>query len=142
MAERKTQETDASVADFLAAIGHERRRREGRVIDEMMTRVTGAEGRMWGASMIGYGRYSYSYASGKAGELFLTGFAPRKQAISLYIMPGFSRYDDVLSQLGKHKTGRSCLYVNKLDDIDLNVLEKLVRLSVDFMREKYGVLPP
>lgn len=138
MAARKTQETDASVEAFLDGIAHDRRRRDSVVVHEIMRRVTGCEPRMWGPSIVGFGRYHYKYDSGREGDLFLTGFSPRKQALTVYIMPGFREYEDLMAGLGKHKTGRSCLYINKLDDVDLATLETLIRLSVTFMRQKYG----
>ena len=134
----KTRETDASADVFIAAVTPARRQREAEVLHEMMARVTGAPGRMWGGSIVGYGRYGHSNTSGRRAGWFLTGFSPRKQALSLYIMPGFARYDGLMARLGKHKTGKSCLYVNKLEDVDLAVLEHLVGDSVAFMKEKYG----
>ena len=135
----KTRETDASVEDFIAAVADDRRREESRTVDAMMRKITGHPPRMWGPSIVGYGRYHYRYDSGREGDWFLTGFAPRKQALTLYIMPGFGQYDDLMRRLGKHKTGKSCLYVTRLSNVDLAVLEDLVRLSVDFMTRKYGV---
>ena len=88
---------------------------------------------MWGANIIGYGTYRYKYASGREGEWFLTGFSPRKQNLTLYIMSGFDQYDSLLANLGKHSTGKSCLYVKKLEDIDLTTLKEMVKLSVDHM---------
>ena len=90
---------------------------------------------MWGTSIIGFGSYRYKYASGREGEWMLTGFSPRKQNLTLYIMPGFENYETLLANLGKYKTGKSCLYINKLEDVDLSVLEELVRQSVDHMVE-------
>ena len=139
MAEMKTRPTDVSVEAFLDGVDHERRRRDARVVHDMMRRITGYEPKMWGPSIVGFGSYHYKYESGREGDLCLTGFSPRKSALTIYIMPGFSQYDDLLGKLGKHKTGKSCLYVNKLDDIDLDVLEELIRLSVDFMKQKYDV---
>jgi hypothetical protein len=100
-----------------------------------MREVTGVEPVMWGDSIIGFGKYRYKYASGREAEWFLTGFAPRKQSLTLYIMSGFDEYDNLLDQLGKHSTGKSCLYVKKLDDIDMDVLRDLVEQSVDHMIE-------
>ena len=139
MAERKTQETHASVDAFLDGVVHHKRRRDGLVVRDLMRRVTGFEPRMWGPSIVGFGRYHYTYDSGREGDFFLTGFSPRKQALTVYIMPGFSGYEDLMARLGKHKTGRSCLYINKLEDVDLEVLEDLVRRSVEFMKKKYDV---
>lgn len=138
MAERKTQETDASVDDFLAAVAHDRRRADSLVVLEMMRRVTGWEPRMWGTSIVGFGRYRYKDTKGREHGFFHTGFSPRKAALTVYIMPGFGAYGALMKRLGKHKTGRSCLYITKLDDVDLGTLEALIRESVDWMKEKYG----
>ena len=92
---------------------------------------------MWGKSLIGFDSYQYTYASGKSGEWFICGFSPRKQNLTVYIMPGFSQYEALLSKLGKHKVGKSCLYINKLADVDMDVLAKLIVESVHFMKEKY-----
>lgn len=94
---------------------------------------------MFGTSMIGFGSYHYKYASGREGNWFLTGLSPRKQNLVVYVMPGFSHYDDLMARLGKHKTGKSCLYLNRLVDVDLDVLGELIRLSVAHMNEKYSV---
>ena len=103
-----------------------------------MQRVTGEPPTMWGDSIVGFGSYHYVYDSGREGDWFLTGFSPRKRNLSLYIMAGFSDYDELMERLGKHKTGKSCLYVNRLSDIDLDVLEALVRQSVAHMRKAYA----
>jgi hypothetical protein len=135
MAELKTQKTDASVEDYLNAVEDERKRKDAFAILDLMREVTGEEPAMWGPSIIGFGSYRYKYASGRDAEWFLTGFAPRKRDLTLYIMSGFDDYDALLADLGKHKTGKSCLYVNKLDDIDLDVLRELVKQSVAHMAE-------
>ena len=98
-----------------------------------MKEITGEEPVMWGTSIIGFGSYQYKYASGREGEWFLTGFSPRKQNITLYIMSGFDQYDQLLAKLGKYKTGKSCLYINKINDIDTDVLKELVKQSVEHM---------
>lgn len=137
VAELKTKPTGVSVDAFIDAVGHARRREDARVALAMMQRVTGEKPEMWGPSIVGFGRYQYTYESGREGSWMLTGFAPRKAALTVYIMPGFSQYDDLMARLGKHRTGKSCLYINKLDGVDLEVLEELVRLSVDHMRATY-----
>ncbi len=104
-----------------------------------MDKVTGWKAKMWGPSIVGYGKYHYKYDSGREGDSLITGFSPRKQALTVYIMPGFSEYGDLLTKLGKCKTSRSCLYINKLEDVDLKVLEKLIRKSVAYMKKKYKV---
>ncbi len=138
MATLKTRPTDASVDDFLAAVAHEKRRRDSLVVLDMMQRITRLDPVMWGANIVGFGKYHYKYESGREGDWFITGFSPRKQALTVYIMPGFDQYDDLMSRLGKYKTGVSCLYINKLEDIDLKVLEELTRHAFDRMRRKYG----
>ncbi len=139
VAERKTQENDASVEAFLNAIEHDGRRSDCETVNEIMRRVTGKEPKMWGDSIVGFGRYHYKYASGREGDLFVTGFSPRKTALTVYIVPGFTRFEKLTKRLGKYKTGKSCLYIKKLDDIDLDTLEELIRLSVERMKEAYGV---
>lgn len=135
--ENKTKQTDASPAEFIASVDHPRRREDGLVLLEFFNDVTGLEPRMWGESIIGYGRYYYKYDSGREGEFMLTGFSPRKSALSLYVMSGFSNRAEKMKRLGKHKTGRSCLYVNKLADIDMDVLKEIVVDDLAFMRAKY-----
>ncbi len=131
MAELKTQPTDESVAAFLNSVPDEKRRADSFKILTLMQEVTGEEPILWGTSIIGFGCYQYKYASGRAGEWFVTGFAPRKQALTLYIMSGFSEYDELLGKLGKHTTGKACLYIKKIEDIDFDVLRELIQQSVD-----------
>jgi len=137
MAELKTRATKASVKAFVDGIENERRRKDMRVVMKIMRKATGKPPRMWGDSIVGYGRYHYEYESGREGDWFLAGVSPRKQSLTLYIMPGFRRYEPLMKKLGKHKTGRACLYVNKLDDVDLEVLEELVRESVEHMKRMH-----
>lgn len=137
MPENKTKPTDASVDDFIAAVENDARRADAEIVLEMMRRVTGEQPVMWGPSLIGFGKYAYKYKSGHGGEFFLTGFSPRKAHLVLYIMPGYGRFDDVMARLGKHKTGKACVYIKKLADIDMEVLEELVVKSVTWMREYY-----
>ena len=129
----KTQKHDGSVEAFLHSVEHKKRREDSFKVLDLMKDVTGEEPSMWGTSIIGFGHYTYKYASGKKGEWFHSGFSPRKQSLTLYIMAGFSDYDDLLSKLGKYKTGKSCLYINKLEDVDLDVLRQLVKASADHM---------
>jgi hypothetical protein len=135
MAELKTKPSDLSVEAFLNGIADDKKRRDSFTILEMMRQVSGAEPQMWGDSIIGFGNYHYKYASGREGDWFLTGFSPRKQNLTLYIMSGFDQYESLLNKLGKFKTSKACLYVKKLEDIDLGVLRELVRLSVEHMVE-------
>ncbi len=129
----KTQKNDANVEAFLDSVEDERRRADSKVILRMMSDITGDKPAMWGSSIVGFGSYTYRYADGKENSWFLTGFSPRKQNLTLYIMPGFERYDELLKKLGKHKTGKSCLYINKLTDVDMSVLKELVKESVEVM---------
>lgn len=135
MAELKTKKNDASVEKFLNSVDNEKKQADSKKILEIMKEETGDEPKMWGSSIIGFGSYHYVYDSGREGDWFEVGFSPRKQNISLYIMSGFDNYDDYLSKLGKHKTGKSCLYVNKLEDIDEKVLRKLIKDSVKFVKK-------
>ncbi|MFN2108008.1 MAG: DUF1801 domain-containing protein [Candidatus Promineifilaceae bacterium] len=137
MAELKTQENDASVDDYLNSVEDDKKREASFKVKELMEEVTGEEARMWGESIVGFGRYKYRYASGREGEWMITGFAPRKRNLTLYIMSGFEEYDDLLDKLGKHSTGKSCLYINKLEDIDMDVLRELVNKSVQHMKETH-----
>ena len=138
MAEPKTRPTDARVEDFLAAVPDERRRADCQVVLEMMRRVTGEPPVMWGPSIVGFGAYRYAYANGRSLEWPVTGFSPRKQDLTLYIMPGFERFKDLMARLGKHRTGKSCLYLKRLSDVDLGALEELVAASVARVRAKYA----
>ena len=104
---------------------------------ETLRAITGREPRLWGSSIVGFGKYRYEYASGRKGEFFLTGFSPRKTALAVYVMPGFARYQAQLQKLGPHKTGKSCLYLKRLDAIDRGILEEILADSVRHMREKY-----
>lgn len=137
MSGNKTKPTNKSVSAFLNSVENQRRKADALVINEMMTRITGEKPTMWGPTMVGFGQYHYKYDSGREGDMFLTGFSPRKANLVLYIMPGYGQFDDVMARLGKFKTGKACLYINKLDDIDLDVLERLIRKSVDWMKAKY-----
>ncbi|MCL4841235.1 MAG: DUF1801 domain-containing protein [Bryobacteraceae bacterium] len=135
MAELKTKQTEASVSAFLDAVENEQRRADCRTVLNLMRAVTGEEPKMWGPSMVGFGSYHYKYASGREGDWFVTGFSPRKQDLTLYIMAGFDRYDELMAKLGKYKTGKSCLYLKRLSDVDLGVLRELVTASVEAMRQ-------
>jgi hypothetical protein len=137
VAELKTRPTRASVTAFMAAIEDRQMRVDAKRVAAMMRRATGKRATMWGPGIVGYGRYHYRYASGREGEFMITGFAPRKQALTVYIMPGFGRFDKLMSKLGKYKTGKSCLYIRRLADIDEAVLERLIRESVEYMHKQY-----
>jgi len=132
-AELKTKQTEQSVAEFLGSVSDDKKRQASWKISELMQAATQAEPKMWGEGIIGFGQYHYKHASGREGDWFLTGFSPRKQNLTLYIMTGFDQYETLLGKLGKYKTGKACLYINKLEDIDLEVLKELIEKSVDHM---------
>lgn len=133
MAEPKTKKTRQNVQEFIAGVD-EKRRADCQTLIDLMRDVTGDEPAMWGPSIVGFGSYHYKYASGREGDWPLTGFSPRKQNLTLYIMSGFDTYDALLGKLGKHSTGKSCLYVKKLEDVDMAMLRELVEQSVAHMR--------
>ncbi len=137
MAENKTVATDDSVKAFIETVDNEQKRKDAYELVALFEKVTGEKAVMWGSSIIGFGQYHYKYDSGREGDFMLAGFSPRKTKFSIYIMAGFSRYDNYLEKLGKHKTGKSCLYVNKLADIDQSILEEMIKDSVKFVQEKY-----
>ncbi len=135
MSENKTRPTDQNVVDFLNSVDHQTRRQDGFALLEIMGEVTGEDAVMWGSSIVGFGSHHYKYESGREGDMPLVGFSPRKQSMTLYIMPGFDDYEDMLAALGKHKIGKACLYVNKLADVDEVVLRRLIRRSYEHMKE-------
>ena len=134
----KTARTTASVNRFLKTITDERRRADCLAVLRIMKRVTRTDPAMWGTSIVGFGSYHYRYASGREGDWPITGFSPRKQALTVYVMTGFKRYPQLMKKLGKHSTGSSCLYIKHLEDVDLVVLEDLIRESVHHLKETYG----
>lgn len=136
MSEPKTRPTDESVPAFLERIGEEARRQDCLAITEMMREATGAAPVMWGASIVGFGRYRYQYESGRVGEWPVVGFSPRKNDLTLYIMPGFAEYEELLGRLGKCKTGKSCLYIKRLSDVDPEALRELIAASVREMADR------
>jgi hypothetical protein len=134
----KTTVNDASVEDFINKVEDEVKRQDSRTLLKLFAKVTGEKPRMWGSSIIGFGSYHYkSEKSRQEGEWMLTGFSPRKQNLTLYVIPGFDDYQDLLSELGKHKTSVGCLYINKLADVELAVLEKLVKRSFAAMKSEH-----
>lgn len=137
MSDLKTQQTDESVEAFLEGIADPERRGDCRALVGMMRDATGSEPAMWGASMVGFGRYHYRYESGREGDWFLTGFASRKSALTVYVMAGFERYDSIMERLGKYKTGKSCLYLKRLADVDRDALRELIEESVQHVRRRY-----
>ncbi len=130
MAELKTKPTDQSAEDFLNGLTDENKRRDAFTILELMRKISRAEPKMWGTSIIGFGDYHYTYASGREGDWFQIGFSPRKQDLTLYLMQSFRQYGDLLAKLGKFKTGKGCLYIRRLSDVDLPTLEELIKKSV------------
>lgn len=128
-----TQKNAASIEDFLNSVEHDIRRENSFVILEMMREITGDRGSMWGETIVGFGDFSYTNSTKQEYKWFKTGFSPRKQSMTLYIMDGFDSYDEILSRLGKFKTGKSCLYINKLDDVDPQVLRELIEVSLEKM---------
>ena len=137
MAKLKTSPNDKNVQEFIAAIEDDKRRADCQQIYQWMEEITGSPGQMWGPSIIGFGSYHLRYESGRELDWFFTGFANRKQSLTLYIMPGFGRFDDLMQKLGKHKTGKSCLYIKKLEDVDTDVLKTLIAESVEYLKNKY-----
>ena len=133
MAELKTKKNNASVEEYISAVQDDKRRSDCFEVAKIMEEVTGEKGVMWGTAIVGYGSYHYKYASGREGDWMSTGFASRKQALTLYIMAGFKKYEPLMAKLGNFKTGKSCLYVKSLDDIDRGVLKELIRESVDYL---------
>ncbi len=137
MAELKTRPGKASVSAFIDGIEDKQKRADARTVASMMRRATGSRARMWGDSIVGYGTYKYTNAKGEDQEFMVTGFSPRKQALTVYIMPGFSDFESLMKRLGKYKTGKSCLYIKRLSDVNERVLEQLIGRSVKLMRKKY-----
>lgn len=135
-AELKTKVNEASVTDFLNSVEDEQKRKDSFEILKMMEQATKEQPKMWGTSIIGFGSYHYKGASGREGDWMLIGFSPRKQNITLYIMPGFERYPKLMKELGKYSTGKSCLYIKKLNDIDVNVLKELMAESIKAMKQQ------
>jgi len=137
MAELKTRPSDEDVDAFITSVENEKRREDCRTVVRMLSRLTGEQPRIWGGSIIGFGSYHYEYESGRTGTWMRIGCSPRKKALTIYIMSGVDRYAELLSRLGKYRTGKSCLYVNRLEDVDLTVLEELASASLEDMRRRY-----
>ena len=138
MAELKTRKNQQDPMQFLEQVENVQRRENALVVHKLMQKITGDPGSMWGPSIVGFGQYHLKYASGRELDWFLTGYSPRKASLTLYIMNGFSHYDEIRARLGKHKTGKSCLYINKLADIDMEVLEELISASVKYLKNKHS----
>lgn len=141
MSDNKTQPAETTPQAFLATVEPEKRRVQGLELLKFFEDITGWKARMWGPSIIGFGEYHYKYDSGREGDFLATGFSPRKANMVLYIIPGYKDYGSILDRLGKHKLGKSCLYINKLEDIDMDVLAELVRAGLADLTKKYTVKP-
>ena len=141
-AKNKTVPTTASVDDFIAGVADEARARDCRELVRLMRTATGETPRMWGPGIVGFGEYHYKYDSGREGDSFIIGFSPRKSELALYFVNGFATSADLLARLGRHKTGKSCLYVKRLDDLDRGALTELIERSVKHMTRKYAASRP
>jgi len=137
MAENKTKPGKSSVTAFVNGIEDRERRSDVKKVAAMMRAATGSRAKMWGTSIMGFGSYHYRYDSGREGDFMITGLSPRKQALTVYIMPGFSRFEGLMKKLGKYKTGKSCLYIRRLADVDEKVLNRLIVDAVKYMRKHY-----
>lgn len=136
MAELKTKANSASVIEFLNAVEDEKKKQDSFTILAIMKDISGEEPKMWGPSIIGFGTYHYKYKSGREGDFMQCGFSPRKQNLTLYIMSGFSKYENLMNKLGKYKTGKSCLYIKKIEEVDMDVLKELISESIKYIRNK------
>lgn len=136
MSDLKTKKNDKDPREFIASVENEKRQADSLVVMELMEKITGEKGTMWGPSIVGFGSYHYKYTSGREGDWMIAGFSPRKQALTIYIMSGFDRYEELMNRLGKYKTGKSCLYINKLEDVNMSILEELISLSVKYMKKQ------
>lgn len=138
MAEPKTKPTGEDVEDYLNQISEEKKRQDSFTLLQMMKEITGLEPRLWASSMVGFGNYHYKYASGREGDAFLTGFAPRKQNLALYVLSGFDGQEQLLEKLGKHTAGKGCLYIKRLDDVDLTTLRRMIQESFEHAKKAYA----
>ncbi len=141
MASKKTTQHRVDPVEFVASVEHDTRRADAEVLLELIGRVSGYEPKMWGPTIVGFGRYHYVYESGTEGDSMVVGFSPRKANQVVYLMPGYEELTDMLDRLGKHKIGKSCLYINKLADVDLDVLEEMIAHSVTVMKSTYETFP-
>jgi hypothetical protein len=138
MVKLKTRPTDASVKEFLEAVEHPTRKADGLELLEIMKEVTHEEPVMWGASIIGFGIFHYKYASGREVDWMKVGFSPRKRSLTVYLTPGLDDIDDLREKLGKHRVGKGCLYINKLADVDMEVLKKIIKKSIEVLEQRYS----
>lgn len=140
MSQNKTVPSELSVSDYLNAIENPQRKKDCETILELMRKISGKKPRMWGTSIIGFGTYQYKYESGREGIMLTTGFSNRKQAITLYIMDGFKRNKELLEKIGPHKTGKSCFYIKRLSDIDIDILSLVISESLKAVEKKYTII--
>ena len=138
MSQNKTRPNTSSVTLFIEAVDDDLKKADCYTLIDLMKDITGKEAVMWGPSIIGFGSYHYKYDSGREGDMMLTGFSPRKQNLTLYIMAGFAKYEKLMRKLGKHKTGKSCLYIKRLSDVNIDVLTELIKASYDHYNHKYN----
>lgn len=138
MAELKTKPNEQSVDAFLTGIAPEWKQEDAKSLLQLMHQITKDKPTMWGDSMVGFGNYHYKYKSGREGNWFITGFSPRKQNLTIYLMGGFDGLEDLLEQLGKYKRSSGCLYVKRLSDINLKVLEKMIHHSIQTIKTRYA----
>lgn len=141
MAQNKTQPTETDVDGFLEGVEPERRREDAKRLKEIFDETTGFTAKMWGSSIVGYGKYHYKYESGREGDMIATGFSPRKANLVVYVVPGYSDFGELLGRLGKHKLGKSCLYLNKLADIDEDVLKELIVAGLKDLGTRWDIHP-
>ena len=137
MKKNKTQPTNQSALDFINSVENETRKKDSLAMLQLIGDITGCKPKMWGGSIIGFGDYHYKYESAREGDFFKAGFSPRKQALTIYLMAGFKEYDALLQKLGKHKIGKSCLYIKSLDQVNKDILKQMITLSYQNMQEKY-----
>ncbi len=138
MAELKTKLNDGNVDDFLNQVEDDQKKKDCLYLKNLMEEISQKQPKMWGNSIVGFGSYHFKYDSGREGDWFLTGFSPRKQSLTIYIMNGFEREKELMGKLGKHSTGKSCLYIKRLEDVDKSILRELVERSVKYMNDKYN----
>lgn len=137
MYEQKTKETDRNVTEFVESVESQKKREDAYKLLELFTDASGYEAKMWGPSIIGFGSYHYVYKTGHEGDAPLVGFSPRKAKISLYFAPGDTEREELLARFGKHTTGKACVYINKVDDVDVEVLKELIHQSIKFLKKTY-----
>jgi hypothetical protein len=135
--QQKTKETDNSVIEFIENVENPKKREDAYKLIDIFTETTGFDAKMWGPSIIGFGSYHYKYESGHEGDAPLVGFSPRKAKVSLYFAPGETKREELLKNFGKYTTGKACVYINKIADIEITVLKELITLSVQFLQKKY-----